>query len=387
MNLEQHALTRRRFLAQGVALAATQAVPWRLVLAADEQTDTTLRPRSQALYGFPLLGDLHYDRWEHHDLDWVKADKPKDIRQIEGYVDTTKTHTPQLFRRVAAMIKSAPAPIPGVVHVGDFVEGLCGSQKLQALQFNDAMRFVEQSQLGVPFLLTKGNHDITGPGAKEAFDADLLPWMSKQLGSDLDTANYTWTQGDDLFVFFDAYQPDMDWLEGLEAKAKAARHVFFVIHPPVVPYNARSTWHVFSKEREAESRTRLLTWLGKHNAIVLSGHLHRYAMLSRKTEAGSFTQFAVCSVIRHDREQPQKSRQGVAAFDASLLELEPNFSPNSRDERLAWIEREKPFISSFDYARVPGYAMVWVYPDRVEADVYLGHAAEVWKQPSLAQPV
>jgi hypothetical protein len=378
-------ITRRRFLSATAATAA--AGIWGPHVLGALQAATTqpaARPRSQALYGLPLLGDLHYDQWAHHDLDWVKAEKAKDLRQIEGYVKVTETHTPQLFQTVKTCISGAPVKVPAVVQVGDFVEGLCGSQDLQSLQFRDAMAFVEKSKLGAPFLLTKGNHDITGPGAREAFDDVLLPWMSTQCGSKLNAANYTWRHGRDLFVFFDAYKPDLDWLDEQSAVARDARHVFFVIHPPVVPYNARANWHVFDRSSEAAERTRLLAWLGKHTALVLSGHLHRYALLTRVAEPGPFVQFAINSVVRNPREVPRKVKHGLADYNADLLELEPNFSPKSRDERRAWIEREKPHIRDFDYARVPGYAMLWVYDDAVEADVYLGHDDNVWKQVRLS---
>ncbi|HPF39352.1 MAG TPA: metallophosphoesterase [Phycisphaerae bacterium] len=377
-------ISRRSFLSGTAAALAATALPRRVELFAAAPAPRIVRPRSEALYGFALLGDLHYDRWDHHDMDWVRREKGKDVRQIEGYVESTEKHTPRLFSRVREMIATSPSKIAGVVHVGDFVEGLCGSAALQTTQFRDAMKFVGDSKLGTPFLMTKGNHDITGPGAREAFDDVLLPWMMKNADIRATaSSNYTWTYGNDLFVFFDAYQPDLDWLASKSKEAAAAKRVFFVIHPPVVPYNARSNWHVFHSESDRESRQRLLAWLGRHGAIVLSGHLHRYAMLTRRTTGGDFTQFAVCSVIRSEREQPQKTRSGLDDYNEGLLELEPKFSPDTRERRKQLILEEKPSITSFDYARVPGFAMLWVYPDAVQADVYLGYQNDVWKQPRL----
>ncbi len=341
------------------------------------------RPREQALYALPLLGDMHYDKWEHHDLDWVRQEKPRDLRQIEGYVNVTAEHLPPLLAMVRERIRAAGVKVPGVLHIGDFVEGLCGSYELQALQFRDAMAFIESAQLEVPFLMAKGNHDITGPGAGEAFDDVLLPWMGINAGKALGEANYTWSHGKDLFVFFDAYRPDLDWLEGLVETARDARHVFFVIHPPVVPYNARSTWHVFSKEREQEDRGRLLAWLGGCGAVVLSGHLHRYGYLTRSTPQGIFSQLAVNSVVRQARVQARNQRGGLDAYGPALTDLEPAFSPDTLAERQAVLAREKPSIGAFDYARTSGHAMLWVYDDRVEADVYLGYTDERLAAPRL----
>lgn len=372
-------ISRRRFMLSAAALAASGVACQSIVLGQTRPAEGP-RPRGQALYGLVILGDLHYDKMEHHDMDWVHAEKPKDISQIENYVEVTRTHTPRLFERVKQTIAQARAPIVGVVQVGDFVEGLCGSRALQERQSRDAIAFVEQSDLGVPFLMCKGNHDITGPGADEAFDAVLLPWMAGQAGATLSSANYHWSRGDDLFVFFDAYKPDLNYLASIRDEAAQARHVFFVIHPPVVPYNARANWHVFSRESQADERAQLIAWLERVNAVVLSGHLHRYCHLRRTGETGGFTQLAINSVVRNDTEQALYEKAGVADYSAGLLDLEPNFSPSTREDRRAWIERERPSITSFDYARSAGYATLWVYADRVEADIYLGYADEIWKQ-------
>ncbi len=381
-NDKRFTLTRRHFLSASAGVLAAGLLPTRIVLG--NTNDPTPRPRSQALYGVALLGDLHYDQMSHHDFDWVKAEKPGDIRQIEGYVEATNNHMPRLFNQVKQVIHTAPAPVVAVVHIGDFVEGLCGSYDLQARQSRDAIDFVESCKLGVPFIMSKGNHDITGPGADKAFNDVLLPWMAKNAKSQLNSANYTWQQGEDLFIFFDAYKPDMDWLKSRSAQAQQARHVFFVIHPPVVPYNARANWHVFSRDSQKQQREELTKWLGEHNASVLSGHLHRYSNLMRTDTNGSFNQLAVCSVVRNESESPKIMRSGVKDYNSRLLDLEPNFSPKSKEERAAWISTEAPHIKAFDYARIPGYAMLWIYADRVEADVYLGTDEQVWKQPTIS---
>jgi hypothetical protein len=332
-----------------------------------------------------MLGDIHYDQWKYHDMDWVNANRPTSMhRQIQGYVDSTDQQLPRLLTRIRHVIANAPSPVAAVLHIGDFVQGLCGSYDLQAQQSNDAIRLVEAGPLGVPFIMVKGNHDVTGPGSEQAFDDVLLPWIGKNLGQDLASANFTWRRENDLFACFDAYRPDMTWLHSLSKEAADARHVFFLIHPPVVPYNARADWHVFSGPDALEDRRALMDWLGRHHAIVLSGHLHRYALLSRRTETGPFVQFAINSVVRKDQEVAEKTRTGLRDYSPALLELEPDFSPDTRAERRRWLESEAPFINSYDYARAAGFAVLWVYEDQVEADVYLGHSEDVWRQVILS---
>ena len=68
------------------------------------------------------------------------------------------------------------AGTPFVIQLGDFTEGLCGSRELQDRMFRGAIEQVK-AKIKVPFLVTKGNHDITGPGAKESYRETLLPFL------------------------------------------------------------------------------------------------------------------------------------------------------------------------------------------------------------------
>ncbi|MHC4685199.1 MAG: hypothetical protein ACYTEW_12930, partial [Planctomycetota bacterium] len=46
--------------------------------------------RPGCTYSFVYLGDIHFDKKYHHDFEWVQANKPNDIRQIEDYVRITE---------------------------------------------------------------------------------------------------------------------------------------------------------------------------------------------------------------------------------------------------------------------------------------------------------
>jgi hypothetical protein len=343
---------------------------------------------NKPLYTFPLLGDIHYDKFSHHDMDWVRKEKPGDERQIKNYVMVTETFTPRLLAGVREAIKASSAATPFVIQVGDLVEGLCGSYDLQALQFRDTFAAIDAAGLGVPFLITKGNHDITGPGAVEAYNKELIPWLAGQGKQEkFAGASYFRKHQEDLFVFFDGYVPDLDWLERTLEKNKA-RHVFFIVHQPIIPYNARSNWGVFSRQAEADRRGRLLALLGKHNAIILSGHLHKYCVLNRSHEAGPMVQLAVSSVLRNADEGGAAKAliSGVERYDESLVNLEPKFSPDTVELRRGLLRAERPSITRFEYCDVPGYAMVKVYADRVEADLFVGLSNDAWKTDAIHVP-
>ena len=51
--------------------------------------------------------------------------------------------------------------------MGDLSEGLAGSPQKAIQMANSAFKAVNKMNLKVPFIMTKGNHDITGPGLKK----------------------------------------------------------------------------------------------------------------------------------------------------------------------------------------------------------------------------
>lgn len=337
----------------------------------------------QSEYSFVYLGDMHFDRMAHHDFEWVKAEKPNDIRQIDGYVESSEKYAPGLLKRVQSSIESSNGRIKMVVQGGDLTEGLCGSMELQETQFRDVKAFIREFIPDTKFVATKGNHDITGPGAREAFDNVMLPWLSAECGKQIDSASFFIMAGPDLFVFFDAYHNNsLDWLDKTISQIKH-RHLFVVVHPPVVPYNARSTWHLFWREREQETRERFLDILGANKAILLTAHLHKYHVVRRRTLSGAFVQFSMNSVISSANPLVRDHLEGVENFGGDLVKLEPEFQHETETQRRKMLEDEKPYITSFEIADFPGYAVINVSDDGVSADIFVGDSAKAWKSVSL----
>ena len=339
---------------------------------------------ASSTYSFVYLGDLHFDQRSHHDLDWVKATMPGDLRQIEEYDRNTAQYTPGLLKRVQAAVESSHGDIKMVIQGGDLTEGLCGTRERQEIQFQDARQFVRRFLPEVAFIAVKGNHDITGPGAKEAYENVMLPWLSQECGKKVDSASFSFLRGPDLFIFFDAYQNNsLDWLEKT-LKENAHRYAFVVMHPPAVPYGARSTWHLFSRAKEQATRERFLNILGAERAILLTAHLHKYHLLARKTATGTFVQFSVSSVISSSNASVKDLREGVKDYDERLLDLEPEFQPATKEERRQSLAREKPYITRFEYADCAGYAILHVSETNVTADIYVGDSDKPWKTVPLA---
>lgn len=336
-------------------------------------------------WAFPMLGDLHIDQLDHHDMDWLRKEKPNDVAQVQSYSRITREFTPKLLAVIAQQTNDAAAPVPFVLQLGDLVEGLCGSEQLAVRQANDALAMVRKLALPAPFLFIKGNHDVTGPGAVQVYDRVLVPFLAAQAGNEIKGAAFTREHAGTLVVFYDAYDRNsLDWFAGLMARQKP-RRLLFVIHPPVVPYNARSNWHIYSSPTQGKQRQRLLELLGAAHAVVLCGHLHKYCFLTRRTEHGSFAQLAISSVASSADAKPRDFIEGVNDYGPDLVKLEPKHAPETEEQRRKLLEQERPFLEHFEYADTWGHALVRVRGDQVQAAVYRGLERTAWKNLDLTK--
>ncbi len=380
-------MTRRHFL-QTTSVAGAG-----LALASAGFTPARGAGASKA-FSFVLLGDIHYDKIEHHDMAWVQKDKPSSVRQIEGYCRNAREVTPLLLARVRstiARLNENPATrVAFVLQAGDLVQGLCGSEALSVKQNADAVSFLRDARLGVPLLFTKGNHDITGPGAVAAFGSVFHPFLTEQVravapaSAAVKSGSYTVDCGPAQFVFFDAYEAgkSLEWFEAVAAQ-RTADHLFVAVHPPVVPYGARATWHVFAHAREVARREKFLALLGDQHALVLGGHIHRYNTLARTAGKGRFAQFALSSVLTTPTVKPKDLLTGLDTYTPDQIKVEPNFSPENETERRAVYDAERKFVRAFAYADLPGYALVTVAGPRVTVEMYAGTGTELWRTVDL----
>lgn len=381
-------ITRRRFLqvsataAAGIALVPSTARAAAIGANRDKFT-------------FLLLGDLHYDKLEHHDFAWLERTHPNDLSQIKNYTRLTQEVMPALFatvrETVAELNRSPETRVAFVLQAGDLVEGLCGNEELSTVQNQEALAFVRGARLGAPFIFTKGNHDVTGDGAVAAFQKVLSPFLTEQArtitpGKDaIQGARYTVEFGDTQFAFFDAYEaaPSLEWFEAVVAR-RTARHFITVVHPPVVPYGARSTWHIFSADKDRAKREKFLQLLGDQRSLVLGGHIHKFNSLARRAGRGQFAQLALSSVISAPGEAKLKTLlAGLKDYNGDQISVEPAFSPANEAERRAVYDAERPFVTAFDYADLPGYAVVTVNGPRVTAKMFSGTSRNVWRTVDL----
>jgi len=84
--------------------------------------------------------------------------------------------------------------------------------------------------------------------------------------------------------------------------------------------------------------------------MVLSGHLHKYSLLTRQSPQGDIVQLAVSSVVRSPQEQPKDVLEGIDRYGPDLVNLEPKHSPDTIDARRDLLKAEAPGIKRFEYA-------------------------------------
>ncbi|HWJ25610.1 MAG TPA: metallophosphoesterase family protein [Flavisolibacter sp.] len=331
-------------------------------------------------FSFMMLGDIHFTHEDFHDLEYVKTKFSEgDVTQVHNYSRISRENLQPLLSKTKEVGKKLNSDF--YLQLGDFVEGLCGSEELATKQTNGFISLVKQQDLGRPFFVIKGNHDITGTGAQETFKNVVLPWQTTEQVKPLSSANSTFVHKGARFILFDGYTPDesLVWLKDVLANSKE-KTVFFCVHQPVVPFSARSNWHVFAKPSQQKQREELLNLLGQYKAIVLCGHLHKTSILTRTTPTGRFVQICTGSVIEHPDAPIKDHLEGLDAYGVSLLNLEPKFAPTSLEERKVNLENEKPFIKSFEYADFMGYSTVTVSPkNKVQVSIFRNMDNNPWK--------
>jgi len=362
-------ISRRKFLTSAGVLAAA------LPLGASA---FDFIPSPGKSFNFLLFGDIHFDKPEHHSMDYLKAKYPNDIVQIENYSRITRDNLPQLLDVSKKLGKKLNADF--YLQLGDFVEGLCGSEELARKQTNEFISLVANQQLNRPFFVIKGNHDITGDGARENFVKTVLPWQSQEQRKEMPSANSTFVHKNARFILFDGYTPaeSLQWLKDV-IKEHKEDVLFFCVHQPVVPIDARSNWHIFSKAKEQPMREELLNILGEHKAIVLCGHLHKTSVVTRSTPKGNFVQILTGSVVPAPDAPIKNHLKGLDSYTADLVNLEPHFSPNSLEERKQNLINEKPFIKHYEYADFCGYSTVSVSgKNKVEMSIYANVDTKPW---------
>jgi len=324
-----------------------------------------------------VLGDLHYDLLEDHDMDWLNT-KPDDLRQVtKEYTVYTETNWSDFMGILKRKAQTVKPPLKAVIQLGDFSEGLAGSEQKADQMASNAMKAIEDVNMPAPWIIIKGNHDVTGPGAVEAFQKFYIPLIRKQTNNpEINNASYSYTIGDVQITCLDPWDKNTEMVSFLENELSSskAKFKFIAIHEPVIPVTERC-WHTMRKN--PEQREKLLEVIARHKAIVLTAHLHRYSVVSRNTPFGPIVQVMVISVIK-DRNYLIPSHV-ITEYGPSLAENVPNWQPETLEARKAILTEEAKYVSFFKQTDLPGYAIIKT--DGKKGTIELEYYAAFGKKP------
>jgi hypothetical protein len=164
-------------------------------------------------------------------------------------------------------------------------------------------------------------------------------------------------------VAFDPWDKRDDLLEVLEKNLSSsnAKFKFLLVHEPVIPINERG-WHLY--RNEPEKRERFLEIIAKNKAIVLSAHMHLYAVVKRETKYGPIIQASFNSVVR-DLERTTTDKVNTK-YGWNLVVEHPEWQPETLAQRINWLNDESRYVTYFKQQDLPGYGIITTNADKGE---------------------
>ncbi len=351
----------------------TTVLLWIITVSVFSQNDN---PNSIAQNSsFIVLGDLHYNLHSDHDTIFLKNRGL--IQESLDYAENTKKYWVPFMEVIKEKAETVKPPVKAIIQLGDLSEGLAGSVE-KARQMNaHTVKALKETQMPVPWLVVKGNHETYGPGANEAYSEFFVPFFREQTNDNkISSANYSYNTGNVQIICLDIYDYNKtDIITFLEDKfsSSKAKYKFVALHEPVVPVTGLC-WYVYN--RDEERRNRLMEVIAKNKAIVLCGHLHHYSVLSRKTKFGPLVQVMVSSVIKDSSYQVPS--HAITEFGPELVES-TTWSPETMDKRRLELSKEEKYVTSYKRADFPGYAIIKINDE--EETILLEYYAAFGKKP------
>lgn len=343
-----------------------------------------LIPIASSAQSFVVLGDMHMDRFEFHDMDFVYT-RPSDWKQItKEYPFHTAAFVPKLWQAVSNRVDEG---CEVVVQLGDLMEGVCGNMDLSMQMARWSVQQIDKASKDATVILVKGNHDVSkSPGQPEAWKKEVLPYICAQTGQQLENGMYRHSIGGDIDLFVaeqffspDEMLPESELLEFLkrELPKSTARYKFLLTHQPVIPVTQRC-WHLFSglrrKVEDSSIREEFINLLAEHKVTVLCAHLHEYSKIVRETSHGNLVQLMLVSTVDSYEPSTREIKQIPYLADKDVDE---EWSKRTYAERKRIISAERPFIKYYTRKKIPGYATISVSEKGAEFSFYRGFSDDV----------
>jgi 3',5'-cyclic AMP phosphodiesterase CpdA len=327
---------------------------------------SALTPAPEGPFSFVLLGDMHFARPIHYEPGGMNSYARK-------VCDLTAAAWDDVWDEIAAQLRELDPQPAFVLQVGDYVHGDCPTAEKSLEHYDDFVRSIRRHQLPVPLFLARGNHELQGKGAREAYETHMPEWLREVGPLTRGAAYYSFDAGPAVHVtVLDVYGDSgrggsldarqLAWLEqDLTAYRRRAPEglAILVSHAPLFPMTPRGA--IFDVDAAAHGRLIVRLMHHKVNA-VLCGHLHTVSTMTY-TDAASghrLTQFMTYSLIGAGEVKAQSFR--TPAYDPEIILPVEYRKPEELDAMRQIVKDVGPQISGYRSAQIPGYQVVRVDP-------------------------
>ncbi|MGE5607925.1 MAG: metallophosphoesterase family protein [Bacillota bacterium] len=339
-----------------------------------------LKPRSTPLltenrkgpsYSIVVLGDTHYDKapasiYHSHYLE--ENARLNKVQRAE-FARNGAMWAERCPRLIEAAAKQVQTNTVFAMQMGDLVQGDCGDPEVHKRMLDDTLDYFKKVFGGTPFLTVTGNHDIRGTGAAKAYYDRMPVRLSKEMGFEIPSVNFSFVQGPDLFVLVDFNAPDAAGIRKALEENASARYKFIITHGSVIPSdNSSVRWFLFGRDDKLRREMRELFL--KNDVIVFAGHSHLLEFQECVTDSGRITQVVVNSVwSKDDLAIPKVLADRPADYgERQKAELE-----NGNGAKL--LEEYKPAMTRYYLAQSAGFCRLDVSPSGVVVQYFGGDAS------------
>ena len=322
-------------------------------------------------YDFIVLGDTHYDSL---DVRLNPEALKKQYQKDEMVRNLTRWHAaiPALLDEVAA--RSA-RDIAFAVQLDDIIQGDCGAGPLQARSYQQATERICRG-MQCPVYFVKGNHDVRGEGAEEAYQRWMLPFMERGYGMRAHGggANFIMEVEGDLFIVFDCMRPNLNFVRKALAEHPHCRNLFFLTHYPILPCSRNPADIIWGRKEGTEMRRELWKMLAGRNAVVLCAHTHSPSLFQYKFRDGRVSQLVTFSMppVELPPWKEMREEKGKRYFSEEHLGEKTLAQENVQDIA----DDCRKALENYSYFQPQGgYVVIHVDGGRVEASLHYGPGA------------
>ncbi len=367
-------MNRREFIALsgvGVANLAFSSCNWQN----SDQAQSVVEGKN---YSIVILGDTHFDTepasvyHSHYNepVEWLnKVQRAEFARNGEMW----RERCPRLMRRAAELIDKNTKM---VFQMGDLVQGDCGKGEVHQKMLEDVMNSFKGQLGGLPFISVVGNHDIRGVDAKQVYHDFMPKRISQELGMEVKKTTFSFTIGDDAYLFVDFNDLDVPEIEKILNDTKGARHTFLSTHGPIFPIDGGSPhWYLFGgyDEESVERRLYFRRKFAERDTICLCGHSHHTSFVDWFGDGGRITQVCMNSVWSND----EKAKFEPFATEVSQFGEKYRQREDSKPENMKQFDDYRDGLRTYIASGAAGSYKLNVSKHDVTVDFYGGDSQEI----------